>query len=85
MTKDIKYPEDVRDEHIIRRLRRERHMTARALYKMTGTLRVKCCICGASMGSKPCLPENYGKVSHGYCEECLEQQMRDLDALDCEG
>ena len=37
---------------------------------MTGLLIVKCCECGADLGTKPCAPEMDGQVSHGYCARC---------------
>ncbi len=29
-----------------------------------------CCVCGAEIGRKPCLPELDGTLSHGYCPRC---------------
>ena len=88
---DIKYPEEIKMDHIVRCLHRQRNITARAIYKkmyciqhseFTGRLLVKCCVCGVSMGSKPCLPKNDGKVSHGYCAACMQDQRRILDSFD---
>lgn len=36
-------------------------------------LSVVCAWCGADLGTKPCAPEQVGKVSHGICESCAEK------------
>jgi hypothetical protein len=45
---------------------------------MTGTMIVQCCICKKTMGTKPCLPEHHGKISHTYCPSCLAAEKEKI-------
>lgn len=47
----------------------------------TGTLRVVCDRCGVGMGTKPCLPENDGKVSHSKCPACVAVFLQELESF----
>lgn len=37
-------------------------------------MRVRCCGCGADLGTKPCVKAQAGAVSHGSCPSCLREQ-----------
>ncbi|MCK9570022.1 hypothetical protein M0R72_13855 [Candidatus Pacearchaeota archaeon] len=39
-----------------------------------------CCVCGAEIGRKPCIPEMDGKLSHGYCQRCLFVELVKMGA-----
>jgi len=43
-------------------------------------IKVECAICGKSMGEKPCEPHNDGKVSSGYCPDCLTAELAFIEA-----
>jgi len=41
--------------------------------RFTGTMHSICCVCKVEYGTKPCLPELDGQLSHGYCPRCFEE------------
>lgn len=56
-----------------------------ALEIMTGRMRVVCAgaegvPCGADLGTRPCLPEQTGRVSHGLCEACAQVYREQMAA-----
>jgi hypothetical protein len=42
-------------------------------------VRVVCAWCQREMGTKPCVPEQAGKVSHGICAGCSRNFYRELN------
>jgi hypothetical protein len=40
---------------------------------------VRCCVCGKFMGYVEGLPQ--GEISHGYCPQCFQDAMAQVDAM----
>jgi len=47
--------------------------------KLTHTMKVVCCICNKDMGTKPCSEQVKDLISHSYCPECGERELRKIE------
>jgi hypothetical protein len=41
-------------------------------------MRARCCRCDADLGRRECIPEQTGKVTHGFCQPCYERAMAEI-------
>jgi len=47
--------------------------------RLTGKMTVWCCICGRTLGTKPCKPEFDGQTSSTYCDQCNAVELAKLE------